>query len=44
MYRMGMNELLLALGAFALGYICGLLTKREMWVWVKKHGSKAKKS
>jgi hypothetical protein len=39
-----MNELLLALIAFALGYLCGLLTKHELWVWVKKHGIKTKKN
>ena len=38
-----MSELLLALLAFALGYICGLLTKHELWVWVKTHGGKTKK-
>lgn len=39
-----MNDILFILIAFVLGYICGLITKHELWVWVKKHGTKAKKS
>ena len=39
-----MTDMLFILIAFAIGYICGLITKYEMWVWVKKHGSKAKKT
>lgn len=38
-----MNELLLALTAFALGYLCGLLTKHEIWVWAKRHGKETNK-
>jgi len=39
-----MNEVIFALIAFALGYICGLLTKHELWVWVKTRGKKADKT
>jgi hypothetical protein len=28
--------------AFALGYLCGLITKHEIWAWVKAHGGKKK--
>ena len=35
-----MNELIIAIIAFAAGYVCGFITKHELWVWVKKHGSK----
>ena len=38
-----MNELLIALIAFAAGYLCGLITKHELWQWVKKHGKTGKK-
>jgi len=39
-----MNDMLFILLAFALGYICGLVTKYEMWMWVRKHDGKAKKT
>jgi len=35
--------MLFILIAFALGYICGLITKHEMWIWVKKHDGETKK-
>lgn len=37
-------ELLIATGAFIVGYGCGLLTKHEIWVWVKKNGKKITKN
>lgn len=36
------REVLIALTAFLLGTFIGLLTKHEMWVWVKKHGKTTK--
>lgn len=36
------REALLALTATLLGYFLGLVTKHEMWVWVKKHGKTTK--
>lgn len=38
-----MTDMLFILVAFAIGYLCGLFTKHEIWVWVKKHGKTAKK-
>lgn len=37
------EQILIALAAFALGYLCGLLTKHELWVWVKTRGKKPNK-
>lgn len=39
-----MMDMLFILIAFAVGYICGLITKYEMWVWIKKHDAETKKS
>ena len=36
------REAFLALTAALLGYLLGLATKHEMWVWVKKHGKTTK--
>lgn len=36
------REAFLALTATLLGYLLGLATKYEMWVWVKKHGKTTK--
>lgn len=36
------REAFLALTAALLGYLLGLATKYEMWVWVKKHGKTTK--
>lgn len=36
------REALLALTAAVLGYLLGLITKHEIWVWVKTHGKTTK--
>lgn len=36
------REALLALTATLLGYLLGLITKHEIWVWVKTHGKTTK--
>lgn len=36
------REAVLALTAAILGYLIGLVTKHEMWVWVTKHGKTTK--
>lgn len=38
-----MDEVLIAIIAFAAGYLCGLITKHEIWQVVLKHGSKTGK-
>jgi hypothetical protein len=38
-----MDDMLLAIIAFILGFAAGLLTKHELWQWVKKHGKTTKK-
>ena len=33
-----MDETLIAIIIFALGYLCGLATKHEILIWVIRHG------
>lgn len=36
------REAFLTLTASVLGYLLGLITKHEIWVWVKTHGKTTK--
>lgn len=38
-----MENLIIAVLAFAVGFICGKLTNKELWMWANKHGSKKNK-
>lgn len=39
-----MNEALITIVIFALGYLCGIATKHEILVWVMRHGKAVKKT
>jgi uncharacterized membrane protein YqgA involved in biofilm formation len=39
-----MEQVLIAIVAFILGFVCGKVTNFEVGNWVKKHGKKANKS